>query len=110
MLHDPNDFGGGAVQLEAADLITLNGSIYCDGAHSAAGGSALIISHSLAGSGLIRANGRGGTTCSSSPYPHGEGGIIAVHAVEWGESRLVTTAVHGNFVTLVEHLVALNRR
>ena len=98
-------FGGGAAQLEASGLITLDGDIYCDGSYTSAGGSALLISHSLAGSGVIRADGQGSmASCSRRRVTfNGEGGIIAVHAVEWGESRLTTTAAPGHFIALVQH-------
>lgn len=70
--------GGGAVRIEAAGAVVVNGTISANGgdgssAGSGSGGGIYITCHTLAGTGgIIRANGGGA-------YGGGGGGRIAVH-------------------------------
>ncbi|MCB2153456.1 hypothetical protein KQI84_01100 [bacterium] len=78
----PSGHGGGAVYLKVVNTLTLNGTVSCNGASGTqdcaggAGGSILVETDTIKGSGLMQAVG-GDTNWSTTPG--GGGGRIAVH-------------------------------
>ena len=75
--------GGGAIRLQVAGNTRVDGTIAADGliqgsTGAGSGGSVWLTSGSLAGSGLIRADGGQGGTYSGWGYGHGGGGRVAV--------------------------------
>ena len=84
--------GGGVVKIEASGAVVIDGAILADGANAASygksgtddhcpagsGGSIFIACQTFSGSGMLSANGGGGSNPSQSGHPAG-GGMIAVH-------------------------------
>ena len=92
--------GGGVVKLRVAGTLTVNGSILADGVSggwywSAAGGSIDVSCGTLAGAGIIRAEGGYMTNTS---YPCGGGGRIAVRqtvGIDFTSSWSGTVSAYG---------------
>ena len=70
--------GGGAIEV-VADTIVVDGTVSADGARTASGGSVLLHTTNLRGSGAIQAEG-GSYRISAVPLGPGTGGRVALHA------------------------------
>lgn len=95
----PGTAGGGAIRLDVAGTVTVNGRLSADGAGAppnnaggGSGGSIWITAHAVSGAGIIRANGGAGEWVDGGG---GAGGRIALYYTQNEFSGILTTVGAG---------------